>query len=540
MAKQSDQIDGVLKRTKRRTVGDFNSAKKQPAAFSQESRSQNTRTGFSKIQKKRKLITASIEEDSQMNETESKGTSTTKRARKRARKVARRQRDARRPKWLRILRRVGAVSAAAMVLVGAVLGIKAFLAFQNIIDRDGALAFQDLLGSSTLDGEEDGRVNVMLVGIGGDTHTAGDLADSIMIASLNTRDNQLAMLSIPRDLYVDIPGYWSSRINAAHAMGIDQDHPGGGIALLEETIEHNFGVPIHYYARVDFQGFVQAVDAVGGVTITLEEAVYDNNFEWQYGPDALKLPAGENNLDGQTALLLARARGAGSVSYGLSGSDFSRAKHQRQILLALKDKVLSAGTFSNPLKIAGLIDAAGSHARTDMEVSEMMRVREIMESVSSDDILALGLDTGANSFLTGSNIGGASVLVPKTGDFLAIREFMDNIFIEGYLQQEQPVVDILNGTGIAGYATQESYDLIDLGLQVNYVGDAPKSNHKHTKVYDMTNGEKPFSANLLKEQYDATMVSGDELPENIATYADFVIILGNDEDTTTQQNQAAQ
>ncbi|MDX1765857.1 MAG: LCP family protein, partial [Candidatus Saccharimonadales bacterium] len=318
----------------------------------------------------------------------------------------------------RVILRTFMVSGIAVFSVGAFLGLKAFFAAQNIIVRDGegAPALRANVDPSQLNGEGDGRVNIMLLGIGGDTHEAGDLADSILVVSIDPTNNEAAMLSIPRDLYVDVPGYYSTRINAAHAIGEDQNHPGGGIALMRETLEEILDIPIHYFVRVDFEGFIQAVDAVGGISINLDEPLYDTNFWWQYG--ILDLPAGENYLDGEKALYVARSR------LTSPRGDFDRTERQRKILVAIKEKALSLGTFANPLKISNLISAAGDHVRTNIQVDEMLRLYEIAQEIDFNSVASVGLDNGPESYLASQNIGGASVLVPRSGDFIEIQEFV--------------------------------------------------------------------------------------------------------------------
>lgn len=122
--------------------------------------------------------------------------------------------------WRGFFKRLGLSVGALAVLGLGYLGYKLFFAVQNIIDRDsgGALALQDDIDPSQLKGEGDGRVNILLIGIGGDDHQGGDLSDTIIIASIDPFNNEVAMLSVPRDLWVDIPGQWATKINTAHAL----------------------------------------------------------------------------------------------------------------------------------------------------------------------------------------------------------------------------------------------------------------------------------------------------------------------------------
>ncbi len=531
-------MSGVSQRQRRRDLSNFtdlnpvkqDDTAKRPSVQVKKSRPQK--------QMPRKVPTETISEDDVIESTrssvdESKIGKKSWRARRKSKKLARKLKWARRPWPLRVLRRT--FKLATLVLVGYVLvtAAQSWSAINSIIDRggDGALAIQENIQPSALKGEGDGRINIMILGIGGDGHKAGNLADTIMVISIDPFANEAAMLSIPRDLYVDVPGYYSTRINAAHSIG--EDDPtleGGGIALMRQTLEEILDINLHYYIRIDFQGFVQAIDTVGGVTVTLDEPVYDPNFDWQFGYNALNLPAGENHLDGQTALLLARARGATGIGLGVARGDFGRGDRQRDIIVALKDKILDAGTYSNPVRINQLIGTAENHVRTDIQVSEMLRLYEIIGEIPSDKIISFGLDNGADNYLVSANIGGASVLQPRGGSFLEIQKFVrSDLFEDGFIKQEKPVLDVYNGTTVPGYAGDVALELETYGYTVGAVENAPSQDYQQTIVYDLSNGEKPFTRELVAKRFGVTMKGASELPAELkGTNSDFVVILGVD------------
>ncbi len=529
---QKSQIEGVTQRRRRRSVGDFSDP--TPMAATESDTENNKHLGFNQRDTKKPIASdiGSIADATRSPVDESAVSVSSRRAKRQAKRLVKQQKRAEQHAFWRIFRRVALVSGLAMVLLVGVIGLKSWLALQQIIDRggEGAIALQENIDPSQLNGEGDGRVNILLIGIGGEEHTAGNLADSIIVVSIDPFSKEMGMLSIPRDMYVTIPGFYQSRINAAHSLGSTQEDPNGGIAVLGQTIEETLDIPLHYYARVDFQGFVQAVDNVGGITIELEERVFDPNF----GDETLDLPAGPVQLDGETALRLARARGA-IGGLGVSRGDFGRADQQRKMLLALKDKVLSAGTFANPTKIAGLIDTVGNHARTDLQVADMLRLYEIIESIPEENIVSYGLDNGADNYLTSANIAGAAVLIPKAGvgNYTQIQEFVRELFVDGFIKQEQPIVDILNGSEVAGVATEQARELRTYGYTVPVVANAPEGDYNGTVVYDLSNGEKPFTKRLLEQRFQTTMLSGSSLPDSIVTTSDFVVIIGND---TTEIN----
>ena len=363
----------------------------------------------------------------------------------------------------------------------------------------------------------------------GPGHQGGNLADSIIIASIDPFSKEMGMLSLPRDLWVTIPEYGENKINAAHAFGEDYDYPGGGVALMERTIEEALDIPIHYYVRIDFKGFTQAVNTVGGIEVVLDEPVYDPNFDWEFGPNALNLPAGPNQLDGTTALLLSRARGASGIGIGVSRGDFGRSDRQRDILIALKDKVLSVGTFANPAKVASLISTAGSHARTNLQISEILRVYELISDIPSDKIVSYGLDNSPDNYLRSSvSSAGASIQVPKAGNFSEIRKFVQEIFTDGYIKSENASIDVLNGSRVAGSATEVSNLLQIYGYNVALIGDAPASSYSGNVIYDLSQGAKPFTKQLLQKRLDAQVLPANQLPSSVQSLSDFVIIIGND------------
>lgn len=542
--KQPAKIPGVAQRQKRRNIGDFKDI--QPLTTDEEgkdSKSSIKETLNKPLKREDNPVEIITEEDiienTRSKVDENKIGKKSWRVRRKARKLARKRKWANRPTALRWARQAIRVLFYAAIIYGLYFAIVSWSALSNIIDRggEGAVALQENIQPSALKGEGDGRINIMLLGIGGEGHKAGNLADTIIIASIDPFANELAMLSIPRDMYVPIPGYYSTRINAAHSIGEDDEsYEGGGIALTKVTIEEILGINVHYYMRIDFQGFVDAVDTVGGVTVDLEEAVYDPNFDWQFGSNALNLPAGENTLDGQTALLLARARGATGIGLGVSRGDFGRGDRQRDILLALKDKVLAAGTYANPVRITELIKIAGGHVRTDIQIGEMLRLYEIIEEIPSASVVSFGLDNGADNYLKSANIGGASVLQPKTGNYNEIKLFVRELFVDGFIKQEAPVLDVYNGSTVPGLASETASELETYGYKLGIIDNAPTQSYQTTVIYDLSGGKKPFTKELIAKRFGVTMKPASQIPAQLkVTTSDFVVILGldNAEEETT-------
>lgn len=344
------------------------------------------------------------------------------------------------PRWKRILKRILIVLLILVLLAGAWLGWK-FVA--NGIKIFGWGGVKDLFSNSKLKGEDEGRVNVLLAGNSADDpgHGGAALTDSIMIASINTKTNKAFLLSIPRDLYVDIPNHGYAKINEAFPDGekdkfSESGYADGGMGLLEKTVSEYFGIPIHYYALVNYTALKQGVNAVGGIEVTIESS--DPRGLYDPSPDLLnnrlplvKLPNGVATLDGTAALGLARARGDSSRAYGYGKSDFTRTENQRKILIGLKDKAVSVGTLSNPVKVGQLFDTLGDNVQTDLTSGEAKRLYDLSKKVSNANIKSGSLNDadGKNLLTSYRNKRGQSTLVPAAGidDYTDIKAYVDKL-----------------------------------------------------------------------------------------------------------------
>jgi LCP family protein required for cell wall assembly len=231
-----------------------------------------------------------------------------------------------------------------------------------------AAALQENVDPSLLKGEGDGRINILMLGKGGDGHTAPDLTDTILVASIDPVNHEAAIVSIPRDTYVKTPSSGSMKINAVYATAKSKVLTGkkvddqkkkaeeAGFNAIEDMTEEILGIPIHYHAMVDFQGFKDAVDAVGGVELDVTTPVYEvMNLEGRNY--TLNVNVGREKFDGFRALAYSRSR------HTSTRGDFDRAERQRAILVALKSKAFSLGTLSNPIKVNDLLSALGNHVQ---------------------------------------------------------------------------------------------------------------------------------------------------------------------------------
>lgn len=447
-----------------------------------------------------------------------------------------------RAKWKRFIPRtkkqkILTALGCFILIVGLVIGYL-FMNFNQIFQGGGgAAALQEGVDPTQLKGEGDGRINILLLGKGGGNHVAPDLTDTILVASIDPIGKKAALLSIPRDLWVQPEGFGYTKINAVYANAKGSARAGGaneddvekaGLAAIDKLVADKMGIPIHYHMMVDFKGFKQAIDTVGGIDIDVKEenlvyeTLWDETTGQNYTLDVRQ--TGVQRFDGTRALFYSRSR------YTSARGDFDRAERQRLVIVALKDKVLSAGTLSDPTKLAGLVGAFGNNVRLNMTQSEMLRLYEIGKSIDSANIASLSLVDPPNAFLTTQGINGISVVVPKAGidDYSAVQNYVRNAMRDGFLASEDARVLILNGTKTDGLATTKSDELKSFGYKVLKVGTAPTQNYTQTVLVDMRGGAKKYTKHYLEQRLKLTAVTSLPDPKIVPGEADFVIILGSD------------
>lgn len=425
------------------------------------------------------------------------------------------------------------------VLVLGFLTYKGYITIKKILPGGGlAPALSENVDVSQLKGEGDGRVNILLLGRGGEGHEGADLTDTLILASIDPIAKEASLLSIPRDLYVPVKNVGSMKVNSVFFTGKENYFSKqqssnnqstklaeqAGFEMLETTLESALGVPIHYHLMVDFDGFEQAVNNVGGITINAPDAVSEQ-MRIKGQNYFLNVQPGWQDMDGFEALAYSRSR------FTSPRGDFDRSERQRIIITALKDKILSAGTFGNPQKISNLLNTFGNHLQTNFSVGDLQRLYEISKQIPSDKIASIGLADPPNNFVRTDNVGGLSVVVPSAGvgNFKAIQSFIRNALKDSFLKNENASVMVLNGTNKSGLATEKGEELKSFGYTVTKVDNAPTRTYEKTIVVDLRNGAKKYTKNYLERRFSTTAVSSVPDPAIIPETADFVIILGNDQ-----------
>jgi LCP family protein required for cell wall assembly len=370
-------------------------------------------------------------------------------------------------------------------------------------------------GFGHLKGEDQGRVNIMLMGVGDPGHDGENLSDTNMVISVNTRDHQLAITSIPRDLRVKIPGYGYGKINNANAQG--------GIKTAKQVYENTLGIPINYYVKANFSGLKDVVDAVGGVDIDNADTLYDPEYPCdknEYRSCGFKLKPGHYHMDGATALKYVRCR------KGTCGDDFGRANRQQQVMAAIRQKATGKGTLANPIALGKLVSAAGDNIDTDLSINNMMRLNELTKDIPQDKVVHVVFSLQPDGFLVSSN--SSSDLLPEGGDFDKIQDFEQNIFKYGPIWMEHPTVVIQNGTSTPGIAAKFEQKLGDDGydVTVNSVANALTRDHSTTQIIDYTGGKRPNTVGYLQDVLKVQASQPEQPLKNPP--ADIVVVLGSD------------
>ncbi len=387
---------------------------------------------------------------------------------------------------------------------------------------------------------QNGRVNILVAGWQGKGSDEGPLTDSIMVVSINTKNDTAFVLSIPRDLWVYVPGLQSyQKINAA----ADDTHfkkagyPNGGMGELEFILNKQLGIPIDYEVLVDYQAFKDAVSAVGGITVNIQSP----NPLGLYDPYAhLKLPNGIVHLNAQTALDLALARGDGPGSYGFPLADFNRTQHQRQILLAIFQKATQLNFLANPNNITNLFNSFGNNVQTDLSFKDILALVKIARSMNINQIESFAFSYGSTynhphplltNYFSRSTGQDAIIPVKGIGNYSGLTQYYNQLTSSNPLIQESAPIVILNGTNKVGLAGQVKSMLIKKGYHVAYIGDA-KNQYANSLIINQSGGSEPKTLAALTSQFKGMPITSSvgysgESSEANGYLASFVIVLGN-------------
>ena len=320
------------------------------------------------------------------------------------------------------------------------------------------------------------RINIVFFGLRGNDTNEGCpfCTDTIILMTIDPVTKTAGMLSIPRDMWVNIPGFSYSRINTAWSIGENAKLPGGGPELAMKTVSQFIGVPVHYYVQVDFGTFMSFINMIGGIDLYVNERmVLDPAGP---GQDHFVLTPGDfRHLNGKRALAYARCR---DESKGCSGGDFGRAKRQQQVILAIRDKVLDPERFPELVAQAPQIYSEFSAGiQTNMSFENALKLAMLIKDIPMESIKQGVIDTSmaipANTTLNGVS---ASVLRPVPD---MIRVLRDEMFVPGgpvsplaqgdlttLMQADEARIRVTNNTYTADLDGRTASFLAAQGMQV--------------------------------------------------------------------------
>jgi polyisoprenyl-teichoic acid--peptidoglycan teichoic acid transferase len=344
------------------------------------------------------------------------------------------------------------------------------------------------------------RVTALVMGLDYRDWEAGEGAprtDTMILLTIDPLSKTAGMLNIPRDLWVNIPGFDYDRINTAYRLGEVYNYPGGGPGLAIATVEEFLGVPIHFYAQIDFYAFEQFINELDGVTI---DVPYEIRVD-PLGPgNTVILEPGEQVLDGPLALAYARARYT-------DGGDFDRAQRQQQVIMALRSRILRVDRLPIVISRAPRIyQELASGINTNMDLDQAIQLAWLAQQIPLENIQRGVISPPDQVILAKSPDGTQDVLKPVTAK---IRLLRDDIFTSGVLSEtaqnsapeellaaEGAAVSVLNGSGAGGLAAQTQEYLNGLGANIVNVGDAGQF-FNSSMVVDYTGN--PYTVGYLVE-----------------------------------------
>jgi len=312
--------------------------------------------------------------------------------------------------------------------LGIVKGLLAGLRFMRTTGITPTLAARLVFGNGVTLTSTGGRTNILLLGIGGGDHEGADLTDTMMVISLSSKERIAAFISIPRDIWSDT---LKDRVNSAYHYG-EAKKEGGGLLLAKVISEDVVGIPIHYTLLVDFSGFKEIIDLVGGIDVAVTKAFTDNDYpiagkEKETCPgdptnrcvyETVHFDAGIQRMDGESALKYVRSRNA----EGDEGSDFARSRRQQEVMVALKDTLVHPARWFSLSLMSTLLSVLDLATETDMNLGELATVAKRIANVDDSRIQKISFDE--RLYTPPSYMYGRYVLVPEK-DWDTIHTFIE-------------------------------------------------------------------------------------------------------------------
>lgn len=373
--------------------------------------------------------------------------------------------------------------------------------------------FRQLIGMEKLNGELNDRINFLILGQGGPGHDGPYLTDTIMLGSYKPSTNDLALISIPRDLYVNIEGHGTNKINAANSFGETDKYNGGGSAFTAKTIEKIFDIPIHYWIRFDFKAFEEIINSLDGIEVCVDKTFTDPTYPTDDSlTETITFTAGCQKMDSLTALKFARSRHGNNGE----GSDFARSARQQKIIMAVKEKIFSLSFLTSPSKLNSLFNSLKENLQTNVSLSKLPDIISLAKNIDQNKIKRIVLDNSAKGLLKADVTDqGAYVLLPRVSDYSELKNLAENIFIIQNGHELEPVkVAVFNGTKVEGLARDTAGFLNSVGFEIVATGNASSTIvYEKTVLYILDANAREDVLSVLQKSLNANVAT--EIPENL-------------------------
>ena len=375
-----------------------------------------------------------------------------------------------------------------------------------------------------------GRTNIAIFGTSGydmtgaeghAVHDGAQLTDSLMIMSVDQNAKNAVTMSLPRDLKVGREACYTGKINEVFACASNngKNEEAGATAVMKELSTIS-GIEMHYYVHVNWGSLVQIVNALGGITVTVDDDIND------YYYTGIRMKAGVPTvLDGEKALGLARAR------HGSVGGDFTRGENQQKVLVGIKNKITEKG-LDIPAMI-NLVNILGDNLRTNVNIEEIKTAAKVFSNFNPANIASApltGLKDGDLVRNASFPVGGLDIsfVIPSAGaqNYTKIQQYLDSKIADYSDSPATSRILVLNGTNESGIAANEKLELEKAGFRVTGTSNAPAGEYtEKVMVYNL--GNKEQTKQKLEAYYRTTVKAVNELPAGIEkTNYDFIVIVG--------------
>ncbi len=371
------------------------------------------------------------------------------------------------------------------------------------------------------------RVTILVMGLDYRDWEAADgppRTDTMILLTIDPLTKTAGMLNVPRDLWVSIPGFEYGRINTAYPLGIAFEVPGGGPALAMQTVESLVGVPIDYYAIIDFFAFEKFIDDLGGINMTVYSEITIDPIGQA---NTVVMKPGNYLFDGPTALAYARARHT-------AGGDFDRATRQQQVILAIKDRIIELGPAKLATRAPALYNELAAGIHTNLSLDDALRLGWLALDIPLESVKRGAIAPPNAVLMAKSPDGTQDILIPVPDQIRLIR---DEVFASSSMaspilsagderqnmQTEGAAIVVANGTYYEGLAaTTQSY-LVSQGAKV--VSTQNSEYTTYTKIIDYTG--KPYTDRYLVNLMNITPYSI-FFQYDPASQVDVLVVLGDD------------